>query len=213
MTEKKEKKIKIEISKMAFIFLILFGLSLLIWSFVIGVWMGIRIGSKSEKEEIAIKEQSIVPKESIPSQPTMFNETFPSSSVKITPTSTTIKETAKKKEVVLIHKKSVKSTSASITKKNKKKRNITAYKKSVKYKTPFYSIQIGAFSKKETAQRFKKIAKTKGYYCFIRKLNINGKVLYKVYIGKYHTKEQAKKYIFKIAKTLNVKNPFIVKIK
>ena len=35
-----EKKIKIEISKLALVFIILFSLSLLVWSFVIGVWVG-----------------------------------------------------------------------------------------------------------------------------------------------------------------------------
>ncbi len=201
MGDKKEKKVKIEISKMALIFTILFSLSLLIWSFVIGVWVGTKIGVKPEKEEIAMEEEGISFNESVPSRSAISNETLPPPSVKITPPPV-IKETPEKK-----------STSISTTKKTEKKKGLTAHKKPIKYQKPFYSIQIGAFSKKEIALRFKKMAKAKGYYCFMRKLRSNGKVLYKVYVGKYSTRDQAKNFLSKIAKNLNVEKPFVVKIK
>jgi len=196
-----EKKIKIEISKLALVFIILFSLSLLVWSFVIGVWVGTKIGSKSKKEEIALKQPTI-PQESISTQPSISNETVaPPSPVKITPP---VKKESIKKGTLIEHKKLPKYQKKEVAK------IASQIKKPVSL---FYSLQIGAFSKKESAEKLKNIAKAKGYEAFIKESKLNGKILYKVCIGKYSTITEAKKHISQITKDLKVKKPFVIKIK
>jgi len=196
-----EKKIKIEISKLALVFIILFSLSLLVWSFVIGVWVGIKIGSKSKKEEIALKQPTI-PQESISTQLSILNETVaPPSPVKITPP---VKKESIKKRTLIEHKKLPKYQKKEVAK------IASQIKKPVSL---FYSLQIGAFSKKEFAEKLKNIAKAKGYEAFIKESKLNGKILYKVCIGKYSTITEAKKHISQITKDLKVKKPFVIKIK
>ena len=196
-----EKKIKIEISKLALVFIILFSLSLLVWSFVIGVWVGIKIGSKSKKEEIALKQPTI-PQESISTQLSILNETVaPPSPVKITPP---VKKESTKKRTLIEYKKLPKYQKKEVAK------IASQIKKPVSL---FYSLQIGAFSKKESAEKLKNIAKAKGYEAFIKESKLNGKILYKVCIGKYSTITEAKKYISQITKDLKVKKPFVIKIK
>lgn len=201
-----EKKIKIEISKLALVFIILFSLSLLVWSFVIGVWVGIKIGSKSKKEEIAL-EQPTMPQESISTQPSILNETVaPPSPVKITPSvkKESTKKESTKKRTLIEHKKLPKYQKKEVAK------IASQIKKPVSL---FYSLQIGAFSKKESAKKLKNIAKAKGYEAFIKESKLNGKILYKVCIGKYSTVTEAKKHISQITKDLKVKKPFVIKIK
>jgi len=196
-----EKKIKIEISKLALIFIILFSLSLLVWSFVIGVWVGTKIGSKSKKEEIAL-ERPTISQEPISTQPPISNETVaPSSVVKITPP---VKKESTKKRTLIEHKKPPKYQKKEVAK------IASQIKKPVSF---FYSLQIGAFSKKESAEKLKNIAKAKGYEAFIKESKLNGKILYKVCIGKYSTVTEAKKHISQITKDLKVKKPFVIKIK
>ena len=196
-----EKKIKIEISKLALVFIILFSLSLLVWSFVIGVWVGTKIGSKSKKEEIAL-ERPTISQEPISTQPPISNETVaPSSVVKITPP---VKKESIKKGTLIEHKKLPKYQKKEVAK------IASQIKKPVSL---FYSLQIGAFSKKESAEKLKNIAKAKGYEAFIKESKLNGKILYKVCIGKYSTITEAKKHISQITKDLKVKKPFVIKIK
>lgn len=200
-----EKKVKIEISKLALVFIILFGLSLLVWSFVIGVWVGTKISAKAEKEEIAMEQTTIsqtMPPEETISPPPVTNETVPPAPIKVTPPST-VKEPIEKKEAVEEKKQP-----------EYKKKEIAKIASQIKKEpTSFYSLQIGAFSNKEIAEKLKNEATAKGYDAFIKGIKSNGTFLYKVYVGKYSTREEANKYISKIAKDLKVEKPFIVEIK
>jgi TolA-binding protein len=56
---------------------------------------------------------------------------------------------------------------------------------------PFYTIQIGVFSKKENAQRLAKILKEKRYDASLEKSYKKDRLVYKVNIGHFNTKEQA----------------------
>ncbi|PMP63969.1 MAG: hypothetical protein C0197_01615, partial [Caldimicrobium thiodismutans] len=56
-----EKKIKFELSRLGLVFVVLFALCLLIWTFILGVWIGTKIGGKREGEEIALKSEGISP--------------------------------------------------------------------------------------------------------------------------------------------------------
>ena len=213
-----EKKVKFEVSKLALVFIILFGLSLLIWSFVIGVWVGTKIEKKAQKEEIALEQP--VPSQAPstppvvlsnettpPPAPSVSNETTPPAPVKISPPPSPekpVKEEIAKKELPAEQKKEAKY----------QKKEVAKIASQIK-ETPtvFYSVQIGAFSKKEIAEKLKDNAISKGYKAFIKDYKTNGEILYKVYVGKYSTKEEAKKYVTQIAKDLNVEHPFITEIK
>ena len=212
-----EKKVKIEVSKLALVFIILFALSLLIWSFVIGVWVGTKIERETKKEEIAFEQPTIsqgpvtpsttLSNETVPPAPSVSNETVPSSPVKIaSPPSTEkpAKEELTKKEVVIEQKKPAEYQKKEVAK-------IASQIKETS--TPFYSVQIGAFSKKEVAEKLKDTAIFKGYKAFVKDYKTNGETLYKVYVGKYSTREEANKYLSKIVKDLNVEHPFITEIK
>lgn len=212
-----EKKVKIEVSKLALVFIILFALSLLIWSFVIGVWVGTKIEKETKKEEIAFEQPTIsqepvtpsttLSNETVPPAPSVSNETVPSSPVKIAPLPSTEKPTKEelaKKEVVIEQKKPAEYQKKEVAK-------IASQIKETS--TPFYSIQIGAFSKKEVAEKLKDTAIFKGYKAFVKDYKTNGEILYKVYVGKYSTREEANKYLSQIVKDLNVEHPFITEIK
>lgn len=210
-----EKKVKIEVSKLALVFIILFGLSLLIWSFVIGVWVGTKIEREAKKEEVALEQPTVSPgpitppatisnETTLPSTPSVSNETIPPSPVKITPpTEKPAKEESVKKEIPAEAKKPAQY----------QKKEVAKIASQIKETAPFYSIQIGAFSKKDVAEKLKDTAITKGYKAFIKDYKANGEILYKVYVGKYSSKEEAKRYISQIAKDLNVEHPFITEIK
>ena len=118
-----EKKVKIEVSRLALVFIILFGLSLLIWSFVIGVWVGTKIEKKAQKEEIALEQPVpsqapstppvVLSNETTPpkSAPPVSNETVPPTPVKISPPPSSekpVKEEIAKKEVPVEQKKKAK---------------------------------------------------------------------------------------------------------
>ncbi|AEH23605.1 Sporulation domain-containing protein [Thermodesulfobacterium geofontis OPF15] len=213
-----EKKVKIEVSRLALVFIILFGLSLLIWSFVIGVWVGTKIEKKAQKEEIVLEQP--VPSQAPstppvvlsnettpPPAPSVSNETTPPAPVKISPPPSSekpVKEEIAKKEVPVEQKKKAKYQKKEVAK-------IATQIKEIP--TVFYSVQIGAFSKKEIAEKLKDNAISKGYKAFMKEYKTNGEILYKVYVGKYSTKEEAKKYITQIAKDLNVEHPFVTEIK
>jgi len=214
-----EKKVKIEVSRLALVFIILFGLSLLIWSFVIGVWVGTKIEKKAQKEEIVLEQPVpsqapstppvVLSNETTPpkSAPPVSNETVPPTPVKISPPPSSekpVKEEIAKKEVPVEQKKKAKYQKKEVAK-------IATQIKEIP--TVFYSVQIGAFSKKEIAEKLKDTAISKGYKAFIKEYKTNGEILYKVYVGKYSTKEEAKKYITQIAKDLNVEHPFVTEIK
>uniref|UniRef100_A0A7V4N3E9 SPOR domain-containing protein n=1 Tax=Thermodesulfobacterium geofontis TaxID=1295609 RepID=A0A7V4N3E9_9BACT len=210
-----EKKVKFEISKLALVFIILFGLSLLIWSFVIGVWVGTKIEKKAQKEEIALEQPAVSQAPSTPpvilsnetAPPLVSNETVSPAPGKISlPPSPEkpIKEEVAKKELPEEQKKEAKYQKKEVAK-------IASQIKEAP--TIFYSVQVGAFSKKEVAEKLKDTAISKGYKAFIKDYKTNGEILYKVYVGKYSTKEEAKKYVTQIAKDLNVEHPFITEIK
>jgi tetratricopeptide (TPR) repeat protein len=52
-------------------------------------------------------------------------------------------------------------------------------------KSPFFTIQAGAFAKKENALRFAGSIKRKGYNAAVGRENVGGRVLYKIKIGRF----------------------------
>ncbi|RMG73610.1 MAG: hypothetical protein D6710_03125 [Nitrospirae bacterium] len=74
----------------------------------------------------------------------------------------------------------------------------------------YYSIQVGAFSKRSDAERLKKRLSSKGYTVFINSSK-GGKILYRVRVGRFIKRADAEKVALKL--TINEKlKTFIVKV-
>lgn len=204
-----EKKVKIELSKLAFVFIILFSLSLLVWSFVIGVWIGTKIAVKT-KEEVALEPSAPVVENVTVPQVTKENATLPQpSQTNATVSQPSVEQPSIKKEAA------PESTPLQEKKVPEYKRKEVAKLSTEIKKVPIsiFTLQIGAFSQKEKAEKIKTLAESKGYEAFIKEIKINGAPLYKVYVGKYSTRGEAEKQIPQIAENLGVTNPFIVELK
>ncbi len=64
-----EKRVKFELSRLGLIFVILLGLCILVWTFILGVWIGTKIGVKSASEEVALeKREELTPSPPLISQ-------------------------------------------------------------------------------------------------------------------------------------------------
>lgn len=57
-----------------------------------------------------------------------------------------------------------------------------------------YRVQIGAFSTKENAENYAKLARDKGFPTVIKVEQINGKTMYRVQCGAFSNKENAEKF-------------------
>lgn len=67
-----------------------------------------------------------------------------------------------------------------------------------------FTIQAGAFSKRENAEALKKDFKKTGYSSEIKEKTIAGTVFHIVYVGRYATEEEARNYLVVINKQLNL---------
>jgi len=190
-----EKKFKIEISKLMLVFFILFGLCIMIWVFIIGIWVGTKISEKSEK--IIFHEYELTPME--PAYPQKKSlSSF--EQIKRKPEENFKKK--KKEEKLKYQRKEV----AKIAEKIKKSKEIVP-------PVSFYSIQIGSFSKKEFAKKLKELANNKGYECFIKEAEIKDKKVYRVYIGKYSNRTEAQKHLKEVSKIFKVSKPLLVELR
>jgi len=236
-----EKKIKIEVSKVTLIFVILFGLCLLVWTFILGVWVGTKIGEKP-REEVALNETA---KEKVPVA--QAPQVLPSENLKATnqtlnqignQTAALTNETAEipkepkedikevKKEVKKEEKKEVKKEVKEKPKKaeaikpsvseepkytKKEVAKIASEIKSKETKAGGYFIQVGAFSHREKAISLADKAKKEGLPAEIKEEHTEGKTLFKVLIGGYESREIAEKKLEEVKKKLGIEKPFITK--
>lgn len=236
-----EKKVKFELSRVALIFVVLFGLCLLIWTFILGVWVGTKIGGKQAPEEIALEKK--VP-ESPP--PLSVNATNATPEVEKAPqanqttpqvnqtTNQTVaqlkeekKEEAPKTEVKgpaqapkheteapkkEVPKKVAKATEKPQTPRYEKKEVAHLAEKIKEEKTGKFSIQVGAFSQKEKALNMVEKAKKLGYTAEIKEITSEGKTLYKVLVGRYGDRTTADKAVGEIRNRLGVEKPFVIEM-
>ncbi|MFN4196408.1 MAG: SPOR domain-containing protein [Caldimicrobium sp.] len=77
-----KKKFKFELSFLGILFVILFTLCLLVWTFILGVWIGTKIGGKPQSEEVALESKkelvvapSLFQKQTVETNATRNNET------------------------------------------------------------------------------------------------------------------------------------------
>ncbi|MFN4131827.1 MAG: SPOR domain-containing protein [Caldimicrobium sp.] len=231
-----EKKLKFELSRLALVFVILFALCILVWTFILGVWIGTKIGGKPQAEEIALEkgnasqvsslnlpanESNATSQNAIPSE---GNETLNAtpSAVKETEISKPIEEEkkepeAKPKELVkkeVVKKEVKRAEKEKPTYQKKEVAHLAAKVKEEKVTTTgFYTLQVGAFSHRDKAEELKKKAEKLGYYAQIKETTKDGKDLYKVYVGKYENRAQAEQSIAEIKTKLGIDKPFIVELK
>ncbi len=205
-----EKKIKIEISKLTFVFVVLFSLCILVWTFIIGIWIGTKMGGKSEEKIVEnyplIQEQPSVqpPKEETPPEASKAPEVQPPQpATQEKPSEVVVqKPTEKKEEEVPIKKKEV----AEIANKIKQSKDVVP-------PASYYALQIGSFSKLSSAEKVKALAEKKGYYSFIKKAKVRKKIVYRVYVGKFKTRAEAQAEVGNVAKLFGVKKPLLVEFR
>ncbi len=233
--EEKGKKVKIEISKLTLVFVILFGLCLLVWTFIFGAWIGSKIGGKREKLEI-VTEKQVQPISNLTiSNFTQTNTTVATANVsthnvtspsnvtsnavvvqkpqeKIIPKKETVysqatKEMSSKKEAAKYQKKEVAQIASVIKKEEAPKISNQTSKNS------YYTLQVGAFTSINSVETFKEILAKKGYHPLVEKTTIDGKTWYRVYVGKYSSKEEAQKHASEVKNKLGLDKVLIVELK
>ncbi|MGC9109418.1 MAG: SPOR domain-containing protein [Caldimicrobium sp.] len=234
-----EKKIKFELSRLGLVFVVLFALCLLIWTFILGVWIGTKIGGKREGEEIALKSEGISPstvtnqtenvtsstKETqnetalTPGNQTVANLTEkPKEEVKAqapaTPVEKPVKEESKEPKTPKKAEVAKKTEEKQVPRKEEKpsytKKEVAQLASHIKEHG--YFIQIGAFSQKDKALALKEKAGREGFTAMIKEINSDGKILYKVLIGGYSSRDEAEKLIGKVKEKLGIEKPFIVEL-
>lgn len=70
----------------------------------------------------------------------------------------------------------------------------------LKEKTGYFSVQVGAFSKADNAQRLSGLLRKKGYDAYIEKTCHGDKLIYRVRVGKFNTRKDAQKEAAKLKK-------------
>lgn len=234
-----EKKVKFELSRLALIFVVLFGLCLLVWTFILGVWIGTKIGGKPQGEEIALeKGEKALPLPSYvvgnasnatnESKALEANETAnatvlhtpeggeavkkePEEQPAPTKKETPIKEASQKEKKRELPKAESKEK---LTYQRKEVAQIAAKVKGEgTISTGLYALQIGAFSDKEKAEEIKRKAEKIGYFAQIKEGSKEGKPIYKVLVGKYENRAEAEQAISNLKAKLGVEKPFIVEMK
>ena len=212
-------KIKIEIGKLTFVFIVVFCLCIWIWTFILGIWVGTKITKFPEekivekqpflKEELGIKpyeeklgkdsEQNLLVQKPLQEKEKPDQEIGSKGVFEESIKESKVKETAKVSE-------DKKKKIAEIAQKIKQTRELVP-------PVSFYSIQIASFSKKSSALKLKEIAEKEGYYSFIKKAKVNEKEVYRVFVGKFNTREEAEKELPKISKLFLVKKPLLVEFR
>ncbi len=236
-----EKKVKFELSRIALIFVILFGLCLLIWTFILGVWVGTKIGGKQAPEEIALEKK--VPESPSPlsvnatnatpgvEKAPPVNQTTPQANQTTNQTVAQVKEEKKeeatkaevkapaqapkheteapKKEVP---KRTAKTTEKAQTPRYEKKEVAHLAEKIKEERGGKFSIQVGAFSQKEKALNMIEKAQKLGYSAEIKEVTSEGKILYKVLVGRYGDRTTADRAVAEIRNRLGVEKPFVIEM-
>lgn len=236
--EEKGKKVKIELSKLSLVFFILFGLCVLIWTFIFGAWIGSKIGEKKEKIEIATEKQTqllsnVTPSNFTPSHVAQANVTTLSSNISsynvttlsnVSSNVTTNAVVTHKPEKVVAKKEVVSSKEATSQKeparyqKKEVAQIASVIKKEeessqVSNKFSYYTLQVGAFSSLNSVEAFKDTLTKKGYHPLIEKTTVEGKTWYRVYVGRYSSKEEAQRHASEVKSKLGLEKVLVVELK
>jgi cell division protein FtsN len=215
-----EKKFKFEVSKLGLVFIVLFALCLLIWTFILGVWIGTRIGEKPQVETVKLETQPAQTPQASPVKEIAHseNQTQPINQTASQQVASQVQPEEKTKPEAKVEKE--KPAPEPKTEKAKTEPVKTAKvhpQEKVKPQPhqegmPFYALQVGAYSKKESAEKVKSEVEKMGFKALIKESTQNGKPIYKVLAGRFENREKAEQYKTKIESTLGVK-PFVVEVK
>jgi cell division protein FtsN len=218
-----EKKFKFEVSKLGLLFIVLFALCILIWTFILGVWIGTKIGEKPQFETVKLEPQPAQTPQVLPvkevahsenqtNQAQVGNQTAPQQvASQVQPEQQTKPEVKVERE---------KPTPEPKTEKVKTEPVRTAKvhpQEKVKPQPhqegmPFYALQVGAYSNKESAEKVKAEVERMGFRALIKESIHDGKPIYKVLAGRFENREKAEQYKTMIEATFGVK-PFVVEVK
>ncbi|MFZ8832003.1 MAG: SPOR domain-containing protein [Thermodesulfobacteriaceae bacterium] len=218
-----EKKFKFEVSKLGLLFIVLFALCILIWTFILGVWIGTKIGEKPQFETVKLEPQpaqtpqvspvkEVAHSENQTNQALGGNQTTPQQvAFQVQPEQQTKPEVKVEKE---------KPTPEPKTEKVKTEPVRTAKvppQEKVKPQPhqegmPFYALQVGAYSNKESAEKVKAEVEKMGFRALIKESIHDGKPIYKVLAGRFENREKAEQYKTMIEATLGVR-PFVVEVR
>jgi DedD protein len=155
-------------------------------------------------KEVLSKEQALA-----------LNEKSAQKPIQETPKQTSEKKTEKsaKRSKTTAQKPKTNEKKPVTTTKKAKSSQIKQKPKSVIKATPsgHYFIQVGAFLKQDPDKKFLAKIKSNGFHYVIKTFNKNGKVIKRVYIGPFQTKNEAKKALPKVKKTIT-SGAFVVRL-
>jgi cell division protein FtsN len=213
-----EKKFKFEVSKLGLVFIVLFALCLLVWTFILGVWIGTKIGEKPQAETVKLETQPA----QTPQVPAVKEVSHSENQTNQTQVGN---QTASQQVASQVQPEEKTKPEAKVEKEKPKPEPKTEPVKTAKVHPqekvkpqpheegmPFYALQVGAYSKKESAEKVKAEVERMGFKALIKESTQDGKIVYKVLAGRFENREKAEQYKTMIESTLGVK-PFVVEVK
>jgi len=218
-----EKKFKFEVSKLGLVFVVLFALCLLIWTFILGVWIGTKVGEKPSVETVKLEPQQSPAPENLEVKKVSYsgNETPQTNQTKPTKQTHEANQTTPKQVASQIKAEAKPKPKPEPKTERAKTEPVKTAKVHPQEKVKpqphqegmlFYALQVGAYSKKESAEKVKAEVEKMGFKALIKESTQDGKTIYKVLVGRFDTREKAEQYLTKIESTLGVK-PFVVEVK
>ncbi len=237
-----ERKYKFEVSRLGVVFIVLFALCLLVWTFVLGVWIGTKMGEKQSIETVKLEPQSPqapsaqapAPQASLPqaseekkiapsagqsNQTNQTNQTMVAHQALSQEATSQVKPEKQPATEPKVEKEKQPKTEPKVEKERAKKEPIKTAKVQPQEKLkpqqegqPFYALQVGAFSKKESAEKVRAEVERIGLKALVKESSQDGKMIYKVLAGRFESRERAEQFISKIESTLGIR-PFVVEVK
>jgi cell division protein FtsN len=219
-----EKKFKFEVSKLGLVFIVLFALCLLVWTFILGVWIGTKIGEKPQQAETVKLEPQPAQTPQVPAVKEVAHSENQTNQTQVE------NQTASQQVASQVQPEEKTKPEAKVEKEKPKPEPKTEKAKAEPVKTakvhpqekvkpqphqegmPFYALQVGAYSKRESAEKVKAEVEKMGFKALIKESTQDGKTVYKVLAGRFENREKAEQYKTKIESTLGVK-PFVVEVK
>ncbi len=218
-----EKKFKLEVSKLGLVFIVLFALCILIWTFILGVWIGTKIGEKSQVETVKIETKpaqtpQVLPAKEVAYSENQTNQTQVENQTASQQVASQLQPEEKTKPEAKVEKEKPKSEAKTEKVKTEPVKTAKVHPQEKVKPQPhqegmsFYALQVGAYSKKESAEKVKAEVEKMGFKALIKESTQDGIPIYKVLVGRFENREKAEQYKAIFESTLGVK-PFVVEVK
>ena len=218
-----EKKFKFEVSKLGLVFIVLFALCLLVWTFILGVWIGTKVGEKPQAETVKLETKpaqtpEVPPVKEVAHSENQTNQTQAGNQTASQQVASQVQPGEKTKPEAKVEKEKPKPEPKTEKAKTEPVKTAKVHpQEKVKPQPhqegmPFYALQVGAYSNKESAEKVKAEVEKMGFKALIKESTQDGKPIYKVLAGRFENREKAEQYKTKIESTLGVK-PFVVEVR